>query len=207
MDPAENIRELAEPALSAAGLELWDVEVGRGLVRVLVDRPGGVDLDALSDASAAISPLLDEHDDLVPDGHYQLEVSSPGVERTLRTPAQYRRYLGELVAVKTVEAVGGARRMRGKLASVDDDGIELAADTDVVGDRERVGDSRQPSVRIRYSQIQRAHTVLLWGPAPKPSGPPRKPAKADDRSTQTNRTGVPASTAASGSGDRKDAAL
>ncbi len=94
MASTESIRELAEPILASAGLELWDVEIIGDVVRIMVERPGGVDLDALSAASAVLSPLLDAHPEATPDSRYQLEVSSPGVERTLRTPEQYRRYVG-----------------------------------------------------------------------------------------------------------------
>lgn len=158
MGPAEAIRDLAEPPLAAAGLELWDVEVAADVVRVLVDRSGGVDLDALSAASAALSPLLDERPDLLPAAAYQLEVSSPGIERTLRTPEHYRRYLGQPVSVKTTEPVAGSRRQRGTLAAVEDGGILLALDDAEAG---------APAVALPYPVIARARTVLVWGPAPK----------------------------------------
>jgi ribosome maturation factor RimP len=149
----KSIRELAEPALASAGLELWDVEIAGDVLRVMVDRPGGVDLDALSAASGVLSPLLDEHPEAAPNGRYQLEVSSPGVERTLRTPDQYRRYLGAELTVKTATAVAGARRHRGKLLQAGDDAITLEPD-DLAGTR----------VELRYDQIDRARTVLVWGP-------------------------------------------
>ena len=167
MGPAEAIRDLAEPPLAAAGLELWDVEIAGAVVRVLVDRPGGVDLDALSDASALLSPLLDEHPDAVPAGAYELEVSSPGVERTLRTPEQYRRYLGQLVSVKTTQAVGGSRRIRGTLTAVAADAIVVAPE-----------DGPGAPLDIPLHLVSRARTVLVWGPAPKPGkgGQPRRAA-------------------------------
>ncbi|MGH9062039.1 MAG: ribosome maturation factor RimP, partial [Acidimicrobiales bacterium] len=117
MASTESIRKLAEPLLSTAGLDLWDVEISQQVVRILVDRHGGIDLDALSAASTALSPLLDTHPDVAPGGHYQLEVSSPGLERTLRTAEQYRRCVGQLISVKTTARVEGARRLRGILVS------------------------------------------------------------------------------------------
>ena len=159
MGSAEAIRTVVEPALEPAGLEVWDVETGRGLVRVLVDAPGGIDLDTLSQANRIISPLLDEHPELTPAGTYELEVSSPGVERTLRTLEHFRRYLGHEVTVKTTEPVEGGRRHKGLLASVGDDAIELLP-------------SDQPEgtvLRIRHDQIERARTVLVWGPTPAPA--------------------------------------
>ena len=156
---AEAIRALIGPALTANGLELWDVETGRGMVRVLVDAPGGIDLDTLSDANRLISSLLDDHSDLTPEGSYQLEVSSPGVERPLRTPEHFQRYVGSEVTVKTAELVEGSRRHRGQLLSAGDEHIELQP-------------SEQPGgapVRIFFRQIDRARTVLVWGPTPAPA--------------------------------------
>jgi ribosome maturation factor RimP len=156
MGPAESIRELVEPVVTAAGLECWDVELAPGVVRVLVDRPGGIDLDALGTISQDVSAVLDSHDS-APSGRYQLEVSSPGVERTLRTPAQFRRFLGSVVSVKTVAPVNGQRRFQGILRAADDDRITL-------GQEDGEGAVRQ----LNYPDIQKAHTVLIWGPTPKP---------------------------------------
>jgi ribosome maturation factor RimP len=150
---------LVEPSLASSGLEIWDVEVSRDTVRILVDRPGGVDLDSLARlAGRVVSPLLDEHPELTPAGQFSLEVSSPGVERTLRRPEQYERFTGQEVAVKTKVAVDGARRHQGILVSVDDGGIVVAAP-----------DGPEPHlVSLPYDQIDRARTVLTWGPADKP---------------------------------------
>ena len=161
MSSNQSIRELSEPLLAGAGLTLWDVEVGRGVVRILVDRDGGVDLDALTEASRAISGLFDDHPELAPDGAYQLEVSSPGVERTLRTVEQYRRYIGEPVSIKLTAALDGQRRWRGTLVSADTDGIKIAP--------EGAGGGYDDTVSLSYEQIERTRTVLVWGPS-KPQG-------------------------------------
>jgi ribosome maturation factor RimP len=153
MASTESIRELAEPVLASAGLELWDVEITGDVVRIMVERPGGVDLDTLSAASSVLSPLLDSHPEATPDNRYELEVSSPGIERTLRTPEQYRRYLDAEIVVKTSVPVSGARRHRGRLTGVGPDGINLEPT-----------ESTGASIPIRYDQIQRARTVLVWGP-------------------------------------------
>jgi ribosome maturation factor RimP len=150
MGQQESLRDLVDPVVAASGLELWDVELASGLVRILVDRPGGIDLDALGELTERISTALDAHDELAPSGHYSLEVSSPGVERKLRTPEQFRRYVGTTVSVKTAEPIDGSRRTRGMLVDVDDTGVTVG------------------SAHVRYEQIQSAHTVLEWGPAPKP---------------------------------------
>ena len=159
MGSAEGIRTVVESALSGAGLELWDVETGRGLVRVLVDAPGGIDLDTLSQANRVISPLLDQHPELTPSGSYELEVSSPGVERTLRTLEHFRRYVGQEVTVKTTELVEGSRRHKGHLVSAGVDVIELQPSDQPEGS----------TLSIRHDQIERARTVLVWGPKPAPA--------------------------------------
>ncbi len=195
MGPSDAMRDLAEPLLAAAGLELWDVEVSAHTVRVLVDRPGGVDLEALSAASAVISPLLDEHSHLMPADRYQFEVSSPGIERNLRTVDQYRRYIGQAVSVKTTAPIGGDRRLRGTLVDADAAGITLALDGAPPG---------SPPVVIAHEQIQRARTVLVWGPTPKPTG--AKPARARrSDAAGTPAVGWPASGPSSTGPDPKDA--
>jgi ribosome maturation factor RimP len=190
MASTDNIRALARPPLAAAGLRLWDVEVTGDVVRVLVDRDGGVDLDALTDASRVMSELFDAHDEIVPLGQYQLEVSSPGLERTLRTPAQYLEYVGATVTVKTVVAVDGARRHRGVLVAADADGIGLLSDA--APDR--------PPAAISYNQIERTRTVLDWGPAPKPGSRPRTSGRSKvpaSAGTAARRSETPGSRAAS----------
>jgi ribosome maturation factor RimP len=165
MDPAAAVHDLVIPILSAAGLELYDVELGPGVVRVLVDRPGGVDLDAITTATTAISGALDATD--VIRGRYTLEISSPGLERPLRRPDHYRHFIGSTVAVKTQPGVAGERRVEGELVSADDQAISV----------------RTPAGEVRtlaYGDIQRARSVFQWGPAPKPTAaPPRtkKPAR------------------------------
>jgi ribosome maturation factor RimP len=157
MGAATSLREVVEPVVTTAGLEVWDVESGPGLVRVLVDGPDGVDLDTLGRVTALISDALDSTD-LTPSGRYHLEVSSPGVERALRTPDQYRRFVGSVVSVKTAAPIDGERRFRGLLAGVDESGVTLVGEGDVAGDGRR----------LDFADIQKAHTVLVWGPAPKP---------------------------------------
>ncbi len=153
----ERVRALVGPALEDAGLELFDVErVGRAgatVLRITVDRAGGVDLDAISDATRRISAVLDLDPELdkALAGRYLLEVSSPGVERTLRTPAHFRGAVGSTVVVKTVPSAPGERRVEGVLEEASDDGI-------VVGGR-----------AIRYTDIERARTRFVW-PEPRKAG-------------------------------------
>jgi ribosome maturation factor RimP len=143
-----------QPVIAAAHLELVDVELRSGVLLVTVDREGGVDLQALTDANRAVSGVLDELDPIP--GRYTLEVSSPGVERTLRTPAHFAKAVGETVTVKTRPQVPGDRRRRGVLVAADEHGLTL----------EEEGGPDE-GVRLAYSDIDKARTVFLWGPEPK----------------------------------------
>jgi ribosome maturation factor RimP len=157
---SERLAAVLEPVVRELGLELYDVELGGSArsrtLRVLVDRDGGVDLDAISSATEALAPVLDRDAEVakVLPGAYLLEVSSPGVERPLRTPAHFRRALGSVVSLKSRDAQGAVTRRRAVLTAADDDGVEIEID----GARERVA----------YDDIVASHTVFEWGPAPKP---------------------------------------
>ena len=164
MSTVDRVRELVEPLVDARGVELVEVEHGGGLLRITLDRPGGIDLDAITQASEAISDLLDLHDP-VPGGRYTLEVTSPGLERPLRTPAQFRRFVGTAVKVKTRPDVPGERRLAGVLVEADDDGVtvEVTEGPGPLGPR-----------RLAHAEIEWARTVFEWGPAPKPGKRPRR---------------------------------
>lgn len=161
----DELFELLASTVAHNGLELVDVEVHSSLVRLVVDGPGGAQLDAIAEATRAVSAVLDSHDPL-PGHRYTLEVTSPGVERPLRTPVHFARAVGETVTVRTVAGDPGARRLTGRLLSTDDDGFVL----------EPSGDSGDtPSaVRLAYSDVERARTVFEWGV----SGGPRNGASA-----------------------------
>ncbi len=105
VDVSVRVEELVQPLLAAHGLELVELEFkkeGRDMVlRLFMDREGGVTLDDCAAVSRELSELLDV-EDLIP-GHYSLEVSSPGLNRPLKKPADYERYKGKLVKVRTFE--------------------------------------------------------------------------------------------------------
>jgi ribosome maturation factor RimP len=174
MGSSEAIRDLLEPALASAGLELWDVEVSRQAVRVLVDRPGGIDLESLAKvASGVVSPLLDGRPELTPDGRFALEVSSPGIERTLRTVDQYLRYLGSTVSIKTSVPVAGSRRHRGELVAADGLRVRInVADPAVAGEPVVAGGVPAAEIDLPLDQIERARTVVDWGA--RKDGAPRR---------------------------------
>lgn len=120
--------ELAEPLALAAGLELVDVqyrpEGGRTVLRLLIDRPaGGITLDELTRTSRELGDLLDAHD-AVP-GRYQLECSSPGLNRPLVRPLHYQRAVGWRVRVRTRDKIGDRRQFVGPLDAVTDEGVTV----------------------------------------------------------------------------------
>src|SRR5258708_32044500 len=122
----ERLVELVEPLLGNLGYELVDLEFssggGSGTVRVYIDRPGGVGIEDCERVSREVSALLDVHDP-VPMA-YRLEVSTPGLDRVLRTKAHYARFLGARVAIELAGARDGRRRYTGKLELAGPEGID-----------------------------------------------------------------------------------
>lgn len=147
MDTAALIR----PVVERAGLEFVEVafgrEHGRKVLRVTVDRDGGVDLDTIATVSEQVSRRLDVEG--FDPGGYALEVSSPGIERPLRTPAQYARVIGAQIVVRTRDPIDGARNLRGELVAADDEAIVIAASG---------GEQRVP-----LDEVRSARTVADWG--------------------------------------------
>ena len=150
----DDLVSVLEPVIRAARLELVDVELRSGVLLVTVDKEGGVDLDALTEATRAASAALDEADPIR--GRYSLEVSSPGVERTLRTPAHFARAIGETVSVKTRPQVPGERRLKGALVAADDQGFDIDVD-----------DPTRGPVHLSYTDVDKVRTVFSWGAAPR----------------------------------------
>jgi ribosome maturation factor RimP len=152
----ESLAGVIEPVVASLGLELFDLELTgsgpRRILRVVVDRDGGVDLDSITRATEALTPVLDHEQSL--SGPYALEVSSPGLERALRKPDHYRRAVGATVSVKSRDAAGAMQRRRGVLTAADDTGFILEADGS--------------EVHVDYADVTQARTVFEWGPAPKP---------------------------------------
>ncbi|MGN6608515.1 MAG: ribosome maturation factor RimP [Jatrophihabitans sp.] len=129
----ERLLDTLTPLVREAGYDLEDISVTaagrRNLVRVIVDRDGGIDLDAVADVSRLVSDHLDADGDGFA-GPYVLEVSSPGVDRPLTEPRHWRRAKGRLVSVTS-----GDRKLTGRVVDTDDRGVQL----DVDGSRHRFG--------------------------------------------------------------------
>ena len=129
-DMRDELLRLVEPAVEALGYELIDLEFvpqGRdSVLRLFIDRPQGVDLDDCAAVSKAVEARLDA-DDPIP-GHYNLEVSSPGLDRILRKREHYERYLGSRVHVQLASPLDGRRRFTGALKAVNADAVTVEVD-------------------------------------------------------------------------------
>lgn len=126
----ERLIELLEPVVRAQGFTLWELEFaarrGDGCLRLYIDAEQGIDLEACEKVSRAVSAVLDEADPIPVE--YTLEVSSPGMDRVLRTAAHFMRFVGERASVDMVLPVNGRRRFLGKLLAVTDTELTLEQD-------------------------------------------------------------------------------
>ena len=118
--------EWLEPEVNSLGYELLDIEwiTGRGAtLRLFIDAEPGIGLDDCATVSRAVEALLDVRD-VIP-GAYQLEVSSPGTERPLRTRAHFEAALGERIRLQLLEEDGAVRKLKGRLVEVEDDALRV----------------------------------------------------------------------------------
>jgi ribosome maturation factor RimP len=125
----ERLLALLEPAVAAMGLELADIDVHlgrRGLLRLFIDREGGVTVDDCQRVSEQIGAWLDVEDPLP--GSYVLEVSSPGFDRRLRKLAHFGRFSGENAKIELKDARDGRRRFTGRLVGVEGSEVLLEVD-------------------------------------------------------------------------------
>jgi ribosome maturation factor RimP len=151
MSALQEVKDLAEAVARQRGLRLWDVEMGgrpgSSVVRVFVDSDDGVDLDTVAQVSEEISRGLDLRDPIP--GRYTLEVSSPGLERTLRYPEHFALSVGRQVVVKTTQRIAGdSHRLEGVIAAAGEGEVRLRKGED--------------DVVIPYDVIKTARTVFEW---------------------------------------------
>ncbi len=149
MEVREEIRQLARPLAEESGLELVDVEFQvqgrRRVVRVLVDRPGGITVEECARFSRKLSDCLDMNQTLT--DSYHLEVSSPGVDRPLRALEHFERFKGERASLTTSEPLDGRRHWAGRLLGVERERVGLALDE---------GGERW----FEWAQVKQAHLVV-----------------------------------------------
>ena len=126
----EILHNLIEPVVASLGCELWGLEYltqGRyTTLRIFIDGPNGVSLDDCEKVSRQVSAVMDVEDPI--DGEYTLEVSSPGMDRPLYTPAHYARYVGETVNLRLRMAREGRRKFKGSIVKVEGEDVTLNVD-------------------------------------------------------------------------------
>lgn len=186
---------LIEPICDDFGCELVDVDYNSGVLKVVVDEPGGLNSQTLVDVTKAVSRMVDAEDEnggqFPISGRFTLEITSPGVERPLKKPTHFERSVGETVLVKTLPdaLIDGERRAEGELVAADEFGITLSVD----------GEEHT----VTYGQIRSARTVYAWGPTPKKGGKANQNKNVQKQSTAQGSVGNAAATSeksAEGSG-------
>lgn len=143
----DRVRALITPVIDAHDADLYDLQFEGGILRILLDRDGGIDIDTIGRVSREVSHLLDDADPIP--GSFTLEVSSPGLERRLRTPEHFVRAIGETANVKTVAGLEGDRRFKAVITAADVSGVTF----ELPGDGSRI---------LAHDQIERARTVFDW---------------------------------------------
>jgi ribosome maturation factor RimP len=123
----DQLSEMLGPVVADLGYELWELEfaprAGGGLLRLYIDSTDGITLDDCERVSRAVSDKLDEEDPIA--GRYTLEVSSPGLDRVLRTREHFARYAGEQVRLEMMRPIDGRKRFSGRLTEVGESDITL----------------------------------------------------------------------------------
>ncbi len=147
MDLLVKLHEIVAPAVEAVGYELWRCEyISQGhpsILRVYIDSEQGVNIDDCALASHQISAVLDVEDPIT--GEYNLEVSSPGLERPLFKLEHYQRFIGEQVKVHLGASLNGRKNFSGEIKNVANNIIEFVVDEEVF--------------ELPYSSIQKAHLI------------------------------------------------
>ena len=153
----DRVHALVAPIAADLQLDVYDIERRGATMRITLDTPpgseSGISLDSLSLATRLISRELDHEDPIA--GHYTLEVTSPGLERQLRTAAHYQREVGKTISVRLRDPLADPRRIQAALTGADDRTVTLLLD-----------DGTERTVSI--SDVDKARTVFEWGPQPKP---------------------------------------
>jgi len=129
----QKLEQSLTPTIESMGFEFWGVEyipAGRhSTLRLYIEKEGGVTVDDCADVSRQVSAIMDVEDPI--SGAYNLEVSSPGMDRLLFKPEQFSRFEGDTVQVRTSIAVLGRKRFKGVMLKVLEDSIEVEVDAEI----------------------------------------------------------------------------
>jgi len=158
----ERVRGVVERVAASSGLELVDVEFRGGgkarMLRIFVDKPGGVTHEDCANVSREVGTILDV-EDAVPGGSYLLEVSSPGLDRKLVRPGDYQRFTGNRIKLTTRTPVEGNRHFEGKLESFNDGRLTLELQPSRRQKRERGPAAEPQRVQIDLGNVEKANLV------------------------------------------------
>ena len=128
----EQLNNLVNSVVTGLGFQVWGYEYRphseSALLRIFIENEGGVSIDNCTQVSRQIGAALDV-DDIIPVA-YILEVSSPGIDRVLFTPEQYKNYIGEAVKVRTRSPIEGRRNFKGSIESVGENEVNVTVDND-----------------------------------------------------------------------------
>ena len=134
MKVTDLVTEIAKPIVEEKGMELWDVEYVREgseyFLRLYLDKEGGVDIDDCEAVSRAVDPILDEKDPIP--GSYHFEVCSAGLERALKRPGDFERFLGSPVTVKLYRPRNGLKELPCVLKGYEDGRVTVEAGKETV---------------------------------------------------------------------------
>jgi len=165
---ADRVREIAERVAGSSGLEVVDVEMrGSGsarMLRITIDKPGGVTHEHCADLSREVGTILDV-EDAVPGESYVLEVSSPGLDRKLSKASEFERFVGQRVKVMTRVEVNGNRHFQGQLEKFGDGRLTLDLSKPRPKQNKRLkksvrqAEARPQKVEIELANVERANLV------------------------------------------------
>lgn len=146
----DKLTDMLSPAVEAAGFELWGVEFVRAgkhsTLRLFIDHENGIDVDDCALVSRQVSAVLDVEDPI--SAEYNLEVSSPGMDRPLFTLSHFEMFVGEKVAVQLNMPVDNRRKFTGKLVAIDGDQLKIEIDNEMFN--------------VSFAQIKKANLVPVF---------------------------------------------
>ena len=157
----EKIHEIAERVAASSGLEVVEVDLRGGgkarMLRIYIDKPGGVTHDDCSNFSREVGTIFDV-EDAVPGGSYTLEVSSPGLDRKLSKPGEFERFSGSLVKLMTRDPVNANRHFEGRMTWLGDGRISLEL-TGRKKSKKHEAQEAGSTVELELANVEKANLV------------------------------------------------
>jgi ribosome maturation factor RimP len=154
----EKVRQVANRVAASSGLEVVEVELHGGgkarLLRIVIDKPGGVTHEDCANLSREVGTILDV-EDVVPGGSYTLEVSSPGLDRKLIKASDYERFKGNVIKLTTRQPVNGNRYFEGRLENFEQGHLTL----ELRGSRKGRTGQQSDRLELELSNVEKANLV------------------------------------------------